>query len=112
MARGCRFSPVGGVGDLGIRRTSFPFLPARFMAIWRGARLSIAVENGPGHLHLACPLTFRLRNVAFGTRITLPIASDRSSSHLRCESVPARRGVLPQRLRRTSRNLILPFSGF
>ena len=43
------------MGQLGIWRASFHFLPARFMDAWRGARLGAAMENGPGNVYLARP---------------------------------------------------------
>ena len=61
---GVLLSALGSMGQLGIWRASFHFLPARFMDAWRGARLGAAMENGPGNVYLARPSVVRLRDVA------------------------------------------------
>src|SRR5205807_289766 len=108
MARRNYFSALGGRREHRLWRASLHFLSARVLDTWRGARKRPALENGAGRVHLDFDLHSGYVDVEAGARVAARVPGDRGRVIFCRESLSPRARLLPQRLCRTSRQLIVP----
>ena len=102
MARRDHLSPLGGMGELGIRRAALYFLSASVVDGWRCARFDCAVANRARSVHLAGAGVGGNFDVAFRARMALAPRCDLGCSAVRGESIPPAHRLFPQRFRGTA----------
>src|ERR1700733_5460784 len=108
MAPGHFLPPLGGMGQLGLRRAAFYFLSAGLLDARSNSRFSAPVENGAGRLYLAGAVAGRIFDVAIHARMALAARSECRRDSLRSESVSLDHRVLPRRLRRAASERLAP----